>query len=87
MISVDGYPFLAFSDLTCHFKNTQIGVFWFTVTPDSKETKFGSGYQEVSPSAGKNTRVVSVLCHAWKCVPTSTSSGVDISKVPECNLL
>ena len=26
MISVDAYPFLAFSDLTCHLKDTGIGV-------------------------------------------------------------
>ena len=28
VISVDGYPFLAFSDLTCHLENTGISVFW-----------------------------------------------------------
>ena len=28
-ISVDAYPFLSFSDLTCHFEDTGIGVFWF----------------------------------------------------------
>ena len=28
MISVDAYPFLAFSDLTCHLKDTGIGVIW-----------------------------------------------------------
>ena len=28
MISVDAYPFLAFSDLTCHLEDTGIGVFW-----------------------------------------------------------
>ena len=28
VISVDGYRFLAYSDLTCHLKNTGIGVFW-----------------------------------------------------------
>ena len=27
-ISVDAYPFLAFSDLTCHLKDTGIGIFW-----------------------------------------------------------
>ena len=27
MISVDAYPFLAMSDLTCHFEDTGIGVF------------------------------------------------------------
>ena len=28
VISVDAYPFLAFSDLTCHLGHTGIGVFW-----------------------------------------------------------
>ena len=28
VISVDTYPFLAFSDLTCHPDDTGIGVFW-----------------------------------------------------------
>ena len=28
VISVDTYPFLAFSDLTCHLKDTGIDVFW-----------------------------------------------------------
>ena len=26
--SVDAYPFLAFSNLTCHLEDTGIGVFW-----------------------------------------------------------
>ena len=28
VISVDGYPFLAVLDLTCHPEDTAIGVFW-----------------------------------------------------------
>ena len=28
VISVDAYPFLAFSGLTCHLEDTAIGVFW-----------------------------------------------------------
>ena len=28
VISVDAYPFLAFSDLTCHLEYTGIGVLW-----------------------------------------------------------
>ena len=27
VLSVDAYPFLAFSDLTCHFEDTGIGIF------------------------------------------------------------
>ena len=28
VISVDAYPFLAFSDLTCHLEDTGISAFW-----------------------------------------------------------
>ena len=28
VISLDAYPFLAFSDLTCRLEDTEIGVFW-----------------------------------------------------------
>ena len=28
VISVDAYPVLAFSDLTCHLEDTRIGVYW-----------------------------------------------------------
>ena len=54
---------------------------------DSKETKLGSSDQEASPSAGKNTGTVLVPCHAWKCVTTAISIGVDISEVSGCHLL
>ena len=27
-ISADAYPFLAFSEMTCHLEDTGIGVFW-----------------------------------------------------------
>ena len=57
------------------------------MSPDSKETELGNSNQEASPSAGKNTKVVLVPCHAWKCVPTAISDGVDISEVPGCHLL
>ena len=87
MISVDAHPFLAFSDLTCHFEDTGIGVFWLHWLPDSKETELGSSDQEASQSAGKNNGIVLVLCSAWKCVHTAISDVVDISKVPGCHLL
>ena len=61
--------------------------FGCTVPPDSKETELGSSNQEGSPSAGKNTWIVLVPCHAWKCVPTAISGGADISEVPGCHLL
>ena len=83
VISVDAYPFLDFSDLTCH-RNTFSGC---TVLPDSKETKLGSSNQEASPSAGKNTGIVLVPCCTCKCVPAAISGGVDISEVPGCYLL
>ena len=52
-----------------------------TALPDSKKL------QEASPSAGINIRVVSVPCHAWKCILTAISGGLGISKVPGCHLL
>ena len=55
--------------------------------PDSKETKLGSSDQEVSTSAGKNSRVILVLYQAWKCVSLAISGGVHISEVPVCHLL
>ena len=57
------------------------------VLPDSKETKPGSSNQEASPSGDKNTRIILVPCHAWKCVSTANSGGVDISEVPGCHFL
>ena len=53
-----------------------------TLLPDSKETKLGSSNQEASSSAGKNTGVDIVPCHAWKFVLTAIFGVVDISKVP-----
>ena len=53
---------------------------------NSKETKLGSSDQDASPAAGKNTRVVLVPCHTWKCVPKANSGGVDISEVPGYHL-
>ena len=57
------------------------------VPPDSKETELGSSDQESSLSAGKNTRIVLVLCRTWNCVCTAISGVVDISEVPKCHLL
>ena len=55
--------------------------------PDNKETEFESRDQEAPPSAGKNTEIVLVPCRTWKSVPTAISGGMDISKVPGCQLL
>ena len=33
VVSVDAYPFLAVSALTCHLEDTGIGVFWFHCAP------------------------------------------------------
>ena len=32
VISVNAYPFLAFSDMTCHLEDIGIGVFWLHCT-------------------------------------------------------
>ena len=54
--------------------------------PDRKKIKHGRSDQEASPSVGKNTRAILVSSPAWKCVPTASSSGVDIFEVPESHL-
>ena len=58
-----------------------------TVLRDSKETELVISDQEASPSASKDTEVISVPCRAWKCAPTVISGGLDISEVPQCHLL
>ena len=87
MISVDAYHILAFSDMTCHYEDTGIGISDCTVPPDSNETELGSSNQDASPSTGKHTGIVLVPYHAGKCVLTVISGGVAISKVPGCHLL
>ena len=82
MISVDAYPFLAISDLTCYLEDAGLAVFWFHCAAYCKEIEHESSNQEAFPSAGKNTAVVLVSCCAWKCVPTAISDGVDISEAP-----
>ena len=58
-----------------------------TLLPNSKKIELGSSDQKASLLADKNTRVVLVLCLIWKCILTAISGGVDISKVPEHDLL
>ena len=70
VISVDAYPFLAFSDLTCHLEDTGIAVSWLH-SGDSKETELGSSDHEAYPSASKNTGVVLVPCSHMKVHPYS----------------
>ena len=77
MISVDGYLFLAFSDLIYHLEDTEIGVFWLQQRLNV----------EVSPATGKNTGIALLLCCAWKYIPTAISGGVDISEVLRCHFL
>ena len=47
MISVDTYPFLAFSDLTCHLEDMGIVFSGCTVLSDSKEIELGSSNQRL----------------------------------------
>ena len=58
-----------------------------TVLPESKEAELESSNQKASPLADKNTGIVLVSYCTWKCVPTTISGGVGISKVPGCHLL
>ena len=71
VISVDAYPLLAFSDLTCHLEDMRIYVFWLSLLPDSKDTELESSNQEASPSAGKNTWVLLVSCWHMEVCPYS----------------
>ena len=47
----------------------------------------GTSKQEAPTSEGKNTGVVLVPCHPWKCVNTAISDGTENLKVPGCHLL
>ena len=58
-----------------------------SVLLDSKETQIVSRNQEACPSVGKCTVVVLEPCCAWKCVPTTISSCVDVLETYECHLL
>ena len=71
VISVDAYPFLAFSDLTYHLKIQELVLSGYIVPPDSKETELGGSDQEASPSAGKNTEVFLVPCSLMEVRPYS----------------
>ena len=68
VISVDAFPFFAFSDLNYHLEHMGIGVSWLF---DSKETELGSSNQEASPSAGKKNGVVFVPCLCMEVRPYS----------------
>ena len=55
-----------------------------TVLPDSRKTKLESSDQETSPSIGKNTGIVLVLCRTWKYAPTAISGdefSVRVTKI------
>ena len=71
MKSVDAYPFLTFSDMTCHLEDTGKVFSGCTVPLDSNETELGSSNQEASPSAVKNNRVVLVPCLHMEVHPYS----------------
>ena len=51
------------------------------------ENKLGDGNQKASLSECKKTKVALVPHHTLWCVPTATSGGVNVPKIPECHLL
>ena len=71
VISVVAYPFLAFSELTCHLEDKGIKFSGCTVPHDSKETQLGISNQEASVSERKNTGVVLVPCSCMEVRPYS----------------
>ena len=56
----------------------ELVFFSCSVLPYSIETELISSNQEASPSAGRNTGIVSVPCCAWKRIPSTVSGGVDM---------
>ena len=80
VISADAYPFLAFSDLTCHLEDTRIGVFLVALC------HLIDRRLNLEVATKRLLGIVLLSCHAWKCVPTAISGGVDISEVPGCHL-
>ena len=88
VISVDAYPFLTFSDLTCHLEDTGSCFLVALYCLIARRLNLEVAVKRLlSPSAGKSTRVVLVPCRAWKCVLTAVSGDVDRSDVPGCHLL
>ena len=71
LINVDAYPFLAFSDLTCHLGDRNRCFLVALSHLIVKDTKLGSSNQEASLSAGKNTRVSLVQCSCIEVHPYS----------------
>ena len=58
VIYVDAYPFLTFSNLTCHLEDA--GMCFLVALCRLIVRRLGSSDQETSPSAGKNIGVVLV---------------------------
>ena len=55
---------LAFSNLTCHLEDTEIGVLWLLCVVCGKETELESGDQEASPTVGAT---VCPYSNFWWC--------------------
>ena len=70
----------------CHIEDTEIGVL-FLVAMYRLIVRRPNLEVVTKRSAGKDTRIVLVLCCAWKCIPIAIYSGVDISEVPGCHFL
>ena len=68
VISADAYPFFGFFRPNWSSWGYRNRCFLVALCLDNKMTELGSSDQEVSASAGKNTRVVLVRCCAWKFI-------------------
>ena len=80
--------FLAISDLTCYLEYIGIGVICCTVPPDSvRIPNIGVATKRLLHQWVKNTGVVLVPYHIWKCIPATISGNVDIPEVPRYYLL
>ena len=55
------------------------------MNPNSEETEQGSSANRLLLEQEKVPG--QFYCHAWKCVPTAVSGGVDVFEVSGCHLL
>ena len=69
VISVDPYPFLAFSDLTCHLEDTEIAKCVLVVLCSilARRHNLEVATKRLLHQPGKKTEVVLVPYHTWTC--------------------
>ena len=68
VVSVDAYPFLALSDLTCHLEDMGICVFWlYCVTKEVRRPNLEEATKKFLHQQVQKTWVNLVPCSRTKC--------------------